>query len=84
MEVTVGVVFGFVYRAVDYGIIHLLCHSRLIEGGNLFWVLLWMSMSYGFANFVWIWLWLDKDEFYNVLDISKLLYKICYNCINIP
>ena len=40
MAVTVGVVFGLVYISVDFGIFHLVCHSRLIEGGNLFWVLL--------------------------------------------
>lgn len=28
----------------------------------MFWVLLWMSMSYGITNFAWIWLALRKDE----------------------
>lgn len=53
---------GVLYMIVDYGIFHLATHSRHIEGGNLFWVLLWMSMSYGMTNFAWIWLWFKRDE----------------------
>lgn len=53
---------GVLYMLVDYGIFHLLTHSRSIEGGDMFWVLLWMSMSYGITNFAWIWLWMSKDE----------------------
>ena len=57
MTVCVGLVFGMVYMAVDYGIFHLLLHTRSISSGHsLFWVLLWMSVSYGFTNFTWIWL----------------------------
>ena len=52
---------GLLYFAVDYGIFHLLTGSRSIEGGSMFWVLLWMSMSYGITNFAWIWLCLKKD-----------------------
>ena len=63
MTVLVGLVMGVVYMLVDYGIFHLLLHTRSIsEGHSLFWVLLWMSMSYGFTNFTWIWLWLSKDK----------------------
>lgn len=62
MTVLVGVIMGFVYMLVDYGIFHLVCHARSITGGDLFWVLLWMSMSYGFTNFTWIWLWISKDD----------------------
>ena len=63
MTILVGLVMGIVYMLVDYGIFHLVCHSRSIsDGHSLFWVLLWMSMSYGFTNFTWIWLWLSKDE----------------------
>ena len=70
--VVVGLIFGLVYMAVDYGIFHLLCHARSIENGySLFWVLLWMSMSFGFTNFTWIWLWLSKDK--NLLEWSVLL-----------
>ncbi|MBS5023102.1 MAG: hypothetical protein KH054_08095 [Firmicutes bacterium] len=68
----VGLIFGIVYMLVDYGIFHLLCHSREIsEGYSLFWVLLWMSMSYGFTNFVWIWLWISKDK--NLFEWSLLI-----------
>ncbi len=57
-----GIVGGILYMIVDYGIFHLLTHSRSIEGGNMFWTLLWMSMSYGITNFAWIWLWYSKDD----------------------
>ena len=68
----VGIVFGFVYFAVDYGIFHLVFHARTIsEGYSLFWVLLWMSMSYGFTNFVWIWLWISRDK--RLLEWSALI-----------
>ena len=63
MTTLVGLVMGIVYMLVDYGIFHLVCRARSIsEGYSLFWVLLWMSMSYGFTNFTWIWLWLSKDK----------------------
>ena len=62
MTVLVGALAGILYMLVDYGIFHLLCGARSISAGySLFWVLLWMSMSYGFTNFAWIWLWLSKD-----------------------
>ena len=57
-----GIAGGILYMIVDYGIFHLLTHSSSNEGGDLFWVLLWMSMSYGITNFVWIWLWFSKDR----------------------
>lgn len=53
---------GLLYFIVDYGIFHLATHSRTITGGSMFWVLLWMSMSYGITNFAWIWLCLKKDK----------------------
>ena len=34
-------------------------------------VLLWLSISYGFTNFVWIWLWLDRDG--HTLEWSVLI-----------
>ncbi len=68
----VGLIFGVVYMLVDYGIFHLVCHSREISDGySLFWVLFWMSMSYGFTNFVWIWLWISKDK--NLFEWSLLI-----------
>lgn len=62
MTVLIGVLAGILYPLVNFGIFHLVCHSRSItEGYSLFLVLLWMSMSYGFTNFAWIWLWISKD-----------------------
>lgn len=57
MTTLVGLLAGILYMIVDFGIFHLVCHSRTIsDGHSLFLVLLWMSMSYGFTNFTWIWL----------------------------
>ena len=70
-----GIAGGILYMIVDYGIFHLLTHSRSIEGGDLFWVLLWMSMSYGITNFVWIWLWFSKDR--HLFEWS-LLICVCW------
>ena len=77
MTFTVGMVFGVVYMLVDYGIFHLICHSRSITGGSLFWVLLWMSMSYGFTNFSWIWLWLSKDKHLFEWSLLILCWWFC-------
>ena len=52
---------GLLYFLVDYGGFYLLLNTRTVAGADPFWFLLWMSMSYGFTNFVWIWLWLDRD-----------------------
>lgn len=79
MTVLVGFIMGLVYMAVDYGIFHLVCHSRSIsEGYSLFWVLLWMSISYGFTNFVWIWLWLSKDK--HLFEWSALILFWWFCC----
>ena len=51
MMLLVGLVMGGVYFAVGYGAFNLLMHSHSISGGSMFWVLLWMSVSYGFTNF---------------------------------
>jgi hypothetical protein len=61
LAVIVGLAGGFIYFAVDYGIFYLALHTRVINGADPFWFLLWLSMSYGFTNFAWIWLLLDKD-----------------------
>ncbi len=58
----VGVLGGILYFVVDYGIFYLALGTRVVEGADTFWLLFWMSMSYGFTNFVWIWLWLDRDK----------------------
>ena len=57
----VGMAGGLIYFAVDYGIFYLALNTRIINGADPFWFLLWLSMSYGFTNFAWIWLLLDKD-----------------------
>ena len=77
--VIVGFLAGILYMIVDYGIFHLLTHSRSIsEGDSLFWVLLWMSMSYGFTNFVWIWLWIKKDK--DLFNFSFLILLWWFTC----
>ena len=53
---------GLLYFIVDYGIFHLATGSRHIVNADMFWVLLWMSFSYGITNFAWIWLCLRRDE----------------------
>lgn len=78
MTLAVGAVMGIVYMIVDYGVFLLVCHSRSIEGGSLFWTLLWMSVSYGFTNFVWIWLWLSKDE--HLFEWSVLILSWWFCC----
>ena len=51
MTVLVGSLAGLLYMLVDFGIFHLVCHSRSISDGySLFWVLLW------------IWLWMSRDR----------------------
>ena len=77
MAALVGGIMGVVYFIVDYGVSHLICHSRSIEGGSLFWTLLWMSMSYGFTNFAWIWLALDKDEYLIEWSLLILCWWFC-------
>lgn len=68
---------GVLYMIVDYGIFHLLMHTRSIENGNLFWVLLWMSMSYGITNFAWIWIWLSKDRHIVEWTLLICVWWIC-------
>lgn len=59
--VIAGVIGGLIYFLVDYGIFYLLLGTRVVEGADVVWLLLWLSISYGFTNFAWIWLWLDRD-----------------------
>lgn len=76
--VLVGLAAGVLYMLVDYGIFHLVCGARSIsEGYSLFWVLLWMSMSYGFTNFAWIWLWISKDRRLFEWSLLILLWWFC-------
>ncbi len=50
----VGLLGGVLYFLVDYGIFYLALGTRVVTGADPFWFLLWLSMSYGFTNFVWI------------------------------
>lgn len=71
-----GFLGGLLYFLVDYGGFYLLLGTRVVSGADPFWFLLWLSMSYGFTNFVWIWLWLDRDKHsleWSVLIISGWL-----------
>lgn len=68
---------GILYMIVDYGIFHLALRTRSIENGDLFWVLLWMSMSYGITNFALIWIWLNKDEHYIEYTAFVWIWWIC-------
>jgi hypothetical protein len=61
LAVIIGAAGGLIYFAVDYGIFYLALNTRIINGADPFWFLLWLSISYGFTNFAWIWLLLDKD-----------------------
>ena len=66
-----GALGGLMYFIVDYGIFYLLLDTRVVIGADPFWFLLWLSISYGFTNFVWIWLWLDRDG--HTLEWSLLI-----------
>ena len=77
MTVLIGIAFGFIYFAVDYGLFHLVFHARSITGGSLFWVLLWMSMSSGFTNSVWIWLWISKEKHMLEWSLLILFWWLC-------
>lgn len=79
MTTLVGLLAGILYMIVDFGIFHLVCHSRTIsDGHSLFLVLLWMSMSYGFTNFTWIWLWISKDS--HLFEWSALILMWWFVC----
>ena len=58
----VGLLAGVIYFLVDYGIFYLALNTRVVTGASPFWLLLWMSFTYGITNFAWIWILLDKDE----------------------
>lgn len=76
LTVLFGLFGGVLYMLVDYGIFHLAMHSRHIEGGNLFAVLLWMSLSYGITNFVLIWTWIAKDKLTVEITLFILVWWI--------
>jgi hypothetical protein len=55
-----GLAGGVIYFVVDYGVFYLALGTRSVTGGSPFWILLWLSFSYGLTNFAWIWLLLDR------------------------
>lgn len=76
MAIIAGLIGGVIYFLVDWGIFYMLLHTRVVQGADPATFLLWLSMSYGFTNFVWIWVWLDRDGHalgWSVLFISGWL-----------
>jgi hypothetical protein len=67
----VGLLGGLLYMLVDYGIFYLALRTRVVTGASPFWLLLWLSMSYGFTNMAWAWLLLDRDG--NAVEWSLLV-----------
>jgi hypothetical protein len=65
-----GLAGAILYFIVDYGVFYLALGTRTISGANPFWLLLWLSASYGFTNMAWIWLLLDRDG--NAVEWSAL------------
>ncbi len=65
-----GILAGFLYFIVDYGIFYKALGTRHIEGADPLFFLLWLSMSYGFTNFAWIWILLDRDK--HIIEWSLL------------
>ena len=76
-----GLFGGIIYTIVDFCGFYLLAHSRVIYINgeiastlNTFWVLFWMSMSYGFTNFVFIWLCLSKDKYLKLWLVMIIMW----------
>ena len=67
----VGLLAGVLYFLVDYGIFILLLNTRIVTGASPFWLLLWMSFTYGITNFAWIWILLSKDK--HIVEWSLLI-----------
>jgi hypothetical protein len=66
-----GLAGGLIYFLVDYGIFYAWLQTREVVGANPALFLLWLSMSYGFTNFLWIWLFLDRDK--HIVEWSMLI-----------
>lgn len=77
-----GLAGGLLYFAVDYGIFYLLLGTRHVTGADPALFLFWLSMSFGFTNFVWIWMWLKKDEYYKEFTLLIVAGWICSGLIN--
>lgn len=67
----VGLFAGILYFLVDYGIFYLFLNTRVVTGASPFWLLLWMSFTYGITNFAWIWILLNKDK--HIVEWSLLI-----------
>ena len=85
-----GLFGGILYLIVDYGGFYALSHTRevLIDGVvqnelNTFWVLLWMSMSYGFTNFIFIWTLVSKDKLWKYWIFMIVMWWICVPSISL-
>jgi hypothetical protein len=61
LALLVGLLAGVLYFLVDFGLFYRLLGTRVVQGADPFWFLLWLSFSYGITNFAWIWLLLDRD-----------------------
>lgn len=62
MALLAGIFASALYMAVDFGMFYSVLGTRVVTGGSPFWILLWLSFSYGLTNMAVIWLWLDKDK----------------------
>lgn len=62
LALIVGLAAGAIYFLADYGIFYKVLDTRVVTGADPFWLLLWMSFTYGTTNFAWIWLMLDRDD----------------------
>ena len=72
-----GLAGGLLYFLVDYGIFYLLLGTRHVEGADTALFLFWLSMSFGFTNFVWIWLWLKKDAYFKEFTLLIVAGWFC-------
>lgn len=72
LALVIGLLAGVIYFLVDYGIFYLALGTRVVEGADPVWFLLWLSFSYGLTNFAWIWLLLDRDE--QSIEWSALIF----------
>jgi len=67
---------GLLYLFVDFGLFYSLSHTRrifidgvLLSSSGHFWVLLWLSLSYGIPNFIFIWMALSKDKYFKLFTL---------------
>ncbi|MBN1523634.1 MAG: hypothetical protein JW904_04055 [Spirochaetales bacterium] len=58
----VGGIAGIIYFIVDYGYFYSVLHTRVVTGADTFWLLFWMSFSYGLTNFAWMWLLFERGK----------------------